>query len=101
MRNNELTIEEKLQNGNASASHRAMSSRVSRMRWRTFGESLRQQVIAVSCEASLNSRRVENIVVDTSIERSSLASQNLANDGASGFRTVTKMDVPFVIPNAV
>src|SRR5437870_2943825 len=71
------------------------------MGWRTFGECLREKVIAISCEAPWHSHRVENIVVDTAIERSPVASQNLADDRAAGFRTLTKMDVPLVIPHTV
>src|SRR5436190_2172331 len=78
-----------------------MPGRISRMRWRTFRECLRKKVIAISVQAPLHSHRVENVVVDTSIERSPLASQNLTDDGAAGFRTLTKMDVPLVIPHTV
>src|SRR5438045_1783102 len=101
MRNHEITVEEKLQDGNARASNHAVAGRVGRMRWRTFGERLREKVIAISCEATLHSHRVENIVVNTAIQCSPVASQNLADDGAAGFRTVTKMDVPLVIPHTV
>src|SRR5438093_8742244 len=74
---------------------------ISRVGWRTFRECLREKVIRISVKAPLHSRRVENVVVDTSIERSPVASQNLADDRAAGFRTLTKMDVPLVIPHTV
>src|SRR5437899_5850251 len=74
---------------------------VSRMGWRTFRERLRKKVIRISVKPPLHSRRVDNVVVDTSIERSPVASQNLADDCAAVFRTMTKMDVPLVIPHTV
>src|SRR5436190_7491922 len=101
MGNHEITVEEKFQDSNACAGNHAMPGRVSRMRWRTFRERLGEKIIAISGEAPLHCHRVENIVVDTAIERSPVASQNLADDGAAGFRTVTKMDVPLVIPHTV
>src|SRR6266567_1084097 len=101
MRNHEITVEEKLQDGNASASNRAMAGGVSRVGWRTFGECLREKVIRISVKAPLDSHRVENIVVDPAIERSPVASQNLADDGAAGLGTLTQMDIPLVIPYAV
>ena len=78
-----------------------MAGRISRMRWRTFGESLRKEIIAISCEASLHRLGVEHVVVDMSLERSAMASQNLAHNRAARLGTVPKMDLPFLIPHAV
>src|SRR5207248_4285427 len=101
MGNHEITLEEKFQDSNARTSNHAVPGRVGGMRWRTFRERLGEKIIAISGEAPLHSHRVENIVVNPAIERSPVASQNLADDGAAGFRTLTKMDVPLVIPHTV
>ena len=57
-----------------------MAGRVSRMSWRTFGKRLRKKVIPICVEAALHSGRVENIVINTAIERSSVAGQDLGRE---------------------
>ena len=101
MRNDEVTVEEKLQDSNASAGNRAMAGGVSWMGWRTFGECLRKKVIPMSVETPLHSDRVENVVINSAIQSSPVVSQNLANDSAARLGTMTQMDVPLVIPHAV
>src|SRR5438046_10727396 len=101
MRNHEITVEEELQNSNACASNRAMAGRVSRMRWRAFGECLREKVIAICAETPLHSHRVENVVINSAIKRSPVASKNLPNASAAGLGTMTQVAIPLLLPDVV
>ena len=101
MRNHKITVEEKLQDSNACASNRAMPGGISRVGWRTFGECLREKVIAISAETPLHSHRVENVVINSAIKRSPVASKNLPNDSAAGLGTMTKVNIPLLIPDVV
>ena len=78
-----------------------MAGRIGRMGWRTFGECLRKKVIPISVETALHCQRVKNIVVQCGIDRAAITSQNSAQDGAARLGTITKVDIPLLIPDVV
>src|SRR5438105_1754555 len=68
---------------------------------RSFRECLRQKVIAISLEAPLHCPRVKNIVVQCGIERAAITGEDLAEVGAARLGTVTKVDIPLLVPDVV
>ena len=78
-----------------------MPGRIGRMGWRSFRECLRKKVIAVSVEAALHSERVKNVVVQCGIDRAAVPGENLAQDGAARLGTMTKVDIPLLVPDVV
>src|SRR5437016_9065817 len=71
------------------------------MGWRSFGKCLRKKVIPVFVEAALHGPRVKNIVVQCGVERATATSQNLAQDGAARLGTMTKVNIPLLVPDVV
>src|SRR5262245_53690283 len=78
-----------------------MAGRIGRMGWRSFRKRLRKKVVPISVEAALHCQRVKNIVVKSGIDRAAITRQNLAQDGATGLGTLTKVDIPLLVPDVI
>jgi hypothetical protein len=99
--NHEITVEEELQDGDASAGDGAMAGRIRRMGGGAFGESLRKEIIPIPVEAALHRLGVEHVVVHVALKRPAMASQNLSHNRAARLGTVPEVNRPFLIPHAV
>src|SRR5215831_1259019 len=78
-----------------------MAGKIGWMGWRSFRKRLRKKVVPISVEAALHCQRVKNIVVKSGIDRAAITRQNLAQDGATGLGTLTKVDIPLLVPDVV
>jgi len=75
-----MTVEEELQDGDASARNCSMTCRICWMRRGAFRKCLRKEIIPILLEAALHGLRIENIRVGVTLDSSAVATQNLLKD---------------------
>src|SRR5215469_5528174 len=97
--NHKITIEEELQNGNASTAHCSVTGGIGWMSRRTLRKRLGEEVRPVLAEALGYRLRVQNVGVWHSLERG--AGDRLVDQSSTPLGTMGEVHQPLLVPHLV